>query len=179
MVEEIVPSIVSVSVLHRTLRSLLAEGVSIRDFGAILETLAEYAAKVEDPDLLTDLVRERLSRTITRPYLDDEGTLRVLTLEPSLEERLRGGVQRTAGGSFLAVDPTLLDQLIRSVEQRAGSQPATAGPARVLLSSQAVRAPLRQLLARVAPSVAVLSHNELPPDVRVVACGQVEAADAH
>lgn len=180
VVEEIVPGILSVSVLHRTLRALLEEGVSIRDLGAILETLAEYAPKIEDPDLLTDLVRERLSRTIARPYLDKAGTLRVLTLEPGLEEQLRGGVQRTGSGSYLAVEPMVLDRLLRGIEARVRSETAGGeGRQPVLLSSQALRAPLRQLLSRVSPRVTVLSHNELPPDVTVVASGQVELADAH
>ena len=58
----------------RTCRALLAERVSIRDIGTILETLAEYAPKIQDADLLTDLVRERLGRSIAKPYLDRDGT---------------------------------------------------------------------------------------------------------
>ena len=178
--DDVVPNIVSLSVLHHTLRALLEEGVCIRDLGAILETLAEYAPKIEDPDLLTDLVRERLGRTITGPYLEKDGSLRVLTLEPTLEESLRSGVQRTQGGSFLAMDPQTLERLIRSVERRLGGSAAgTEARGPVLLSPQAIRSPLRQLLARVSPRLAVLSHNELPPDVRIVAAGQVELADAH
>ncbi len=176
VVEEIVPAIVPVSVLHRTLRSLLAEGVSIRDFGTILETLAEYAPRIQDPDLLTDLVRERLARTVTRPHVDDQGTLRVLHLDPGIEEQLRGGVQRTEGGSFLAVDGNTLDRLVRGIESSV--PPGADGKQPVLLTSQAIRAPLRQLLARVAPRLAVLSHNELPPDVKVVGAGRIGLADA-
>jgi flagellar biosynthesis protein FlhA len=176
VVEEIVPAIVAVSVLHRTLRSLLGEGVSIRDFGTILETLAEYAQRIQDPDLLTDLVRERLARTVTRPYVDEQGTLQVLHLDAGVEEQLRGGVQRTEGGSFLAVDAQTLDRLVRGIE--ASLPPGSDGKPPVLLTSQTVRAPLRQLLARVAPRLAVLSHNELPPDVKVVGAGRIGLADA-
>jgi len=180
VVEEIVPSVVSVSLLHRTLRTLLEEGVSIRDLGTVLETLSDYAPKIEDPDLLVDLVRERLGRTITRPYLEKDGSLRVITLEPQLEENLKGGVQRTQGGSFLAVDPETLERLVSGVEHSmATSAPAADARGPVLLSSQAIRSPLRQLLARVSPRLAVLSHNELPPDVQIVAMGQVGLADAH
>ncbi|MCP5055607.1 MAG: flagellar biosynthesis protein FlhA [bacterium] len=178
VVEEIVPALVSVSVLHRTLRQLLEEGVSVRDIGSILETLAEYSGKIEDPDLLTDLVRERLGRTITRPFLDSEGTLNVITLEPGLEETLKNGVQRSQGGSYLAVDPSTLDRLVRGVEAQVHGLPASGDTGPVLLSPQQLRSPLRQLLSRSAPRVAVVSHNELPPDVRIVATGQVELAEA-
>ena len=180
VVEEIVPSIVSVSLLHRTLRALLAERVSIRDLGTILDTLAEHAAKIADPDLLTDLVRERLGRAITRPYVED-GKLSVITLAPELEEQLRGVVQRTESGSFLAVDPVTLDALVRSVQgvvSRLGFAGDDLGP--VLLANQAVRAPLRQIVARFLPRMAVLSHAELPGGIEVISMGTVGLeADAH
>jgi flagellar biosynthesis protein FlhA len=176
VVEEIVPGIVPLATLHRTLRALLAEGVSIRDLAAVLETLAEYAPKVQQPDLLTDLVRERLSRTVTRPHLGSGGELSVVTLDPALEQQLQQGVQHTQSGSFLAVEPALLDRLLRGIQTSLGGSAQGGG---VLLSGQSIRAPLRQLLARVLPRVVVLSHNELPPDVRVVARGEVRLGDAH
>jgi flagellar biosynthesis protein FlhA len=180
IVEEIVPSLVSMSLLHRTLRSLLAERVSVRDLGSILETLAEYAPRIQDPDLLTDLVRERLGRTITKPYLASDGSLKVMTLAPDLEETLRAGVQRTESGSFLAVDPQVLDGLLRGVRQavqKLDKSPDDRGP--VLLASQAVRAPLRNLLGRAVPRLAVLSQTELPADVRIIATDVVRPAHAH
>ena len=179
VVEEIVPAVVSLSVLHRTFRSLIEEGVSIRDVGTTLDTLAEYAPKIEDPDLLTDLVRERLGRSIVSRHLDGDGALQVLTLEPTLEDALRSSLQRNPGGSFLAVEPALLERLIRGLEERLPTLiPVGATTSPVLLVNQTIRSPLRQLIARVAPRLAVLSHNELPPDARIVAVGQLEAADA-
>lgn len=180
VVEEIVPAIVPVSVLHRTLRALLTERVSIRDLSTILETLAEYASRIQDPDLLTDLVRERLGRTITRRYQSQEGALRVITLAPDVEEALRQGVQRSDSGSYLSVDPQTLDRLVKGIEatvQQVGGVSDGRGP--VLLSSQTVRSPLRQILGRVLPRLAVVSHNELPADVQIVGDGIVRLADAH
>jgi flagellar biosynthesis protein FlhA len=180
VVDEIVPSIVPLSTLHRTLRSLLAERVSIRDLGSILEALAEYVPRIQDADLLTDLVRERLGRTITRPYLDRSGTLRAITLSPELEEKLRAGVARSESGSFLSVDPATLEALVRGLEgavQKLGAPREGNGP--VLLCSQSLRPPLRQIVARLVPRLAVLSHSELPPDVKVVAEDVVRLGDAH
>jgi flagellar biosynthesis protein FlhA len=179
VVDEIVPAVVSVSVLHRSLRVLLDEGVSIRDIGTVLETLAEFVPTIEDPDLLTDLVRERLARTVARPHVRD-GSLHVLTLEPELEQQLSEGVQRTPGGSFLAVEPSVLDRMLSGLRAALDALPET-GPARtpVLLSSQSIRSPLYRLLSRVIPRIAVLSHNELPSDLRVVAAGQVRLQDVH
>jgi len=180
VVDEIVPSIVSVSTLHRTLRSLLGERVSIRDLGSILEALAEYGPRIQDADLLTDLVRERLARAIAKPYLDKGGTLRAITLSPDLEEKLRTGVSRSESGSFLSVDPATLEGLVRGLEravQKVGSAREGNGP--VLLCSQSLRPSLRQIVARLLPRLAVLSHSELPPDVKVVAEDVVRLGDAH
>jgi flagellar biosynthesis protein FlhA len=180
VLEEIVPSVVPVATLHRTLRALLGEGVPIRDLGLILETLAEHAAKIQQPELLTDLVRERLARTVARPHIRADGQMHVLMLEQSLEQALQGAVQHTPSGSFLAVEPSLLDRLVRAVQSAfASAASARDGRVPVLLSGQAIRAPLRQLLARVLPRIAVLSHNELPSDVRIVLAGEVRLADAH
>ena len=180
VVDEIVPSIVSLSLLHRTMRTLLSERVSIRDVGTILDTLAEYAPKIQDPDLLTDLVRERLGRSITRPYLEDDGSLHVITLSPELEEKLRNGVQRTESGSFLAVDPQTIDSVVTGVESAVikGDYPA-GGRVPVLLAAQAVRSSLYPLLSRVVPRLAVLSHSELPPGIQIIADDVVREGDAH
>jgi len=181
VVEELVPSVVPLSLLHRTLRSLLAERVSIRDLGTILDTLAEHAGKIQDPDLLTDLVRERLGRSITRPYLQDDGRLPVITLSQDLEEHLRSVVQRSESGSFLAVDPVTLDGLVRGVQRAVealGLGGDEQGP--VLLATQSIRSPLRQIVARFLPRMAVLSHGELPGGIQVVAMETVRLeADAH
>ena len=181
VVEEIVPGIVSLSLLHRTLRALLAERVSIRDLGTILDTLAEHAGKIQDPDLLTDLVRERLGRSITKPYLEEDGKLSVITLSSELEEQLRNVVQRSESGSFLAVDPVTLDGLVRGVQRAVDSLGLGGdelGP--VLLATQSIRSPLRQIIARFLPRMAVLSHGELPGGVQVVSLGTVRLeANAH
>ena len=180
-VEELVPNVVPISLLHRTLRSLLSERVSIRDLGTILDTLAEHAGKIQDPDLLTDLVRERLGRSITRPYMQEDGRLSVITLSTELEEHLRSVVQRSESGSFLAVDPVTLDGLVRGVRRAVDSLGLGGdelGP--VLLATQSIRSPLRQIVSRFLPRMAVLSHGELPGGVQVVSMETVRLEpDAH
>jgi flagellar biosynthesis protein FlhA len=180
IVEELVPNVVSISVLHHTLRALLLERVSIRDLSSILETLAEFAPTVQNPDMLTDLVRERLGRSVTRPYLEPNGTLRAIALAPELDELLRGGIRRGESGASLALEPAQLDQLMRGIEQavqRVGRRPDGRGP--VLLCSRALRTALSRLIARLDPALALLSYSELPANVRVVAEDVVRLADAH
>ncbi|MEZ4293037.1 MAG: flagellar biosynthesis protein FlhA [Myxococcota bacterium] len=179
-VEDIVPGIVILAPASHA--ALAARGrVSIGTLGTILDTLAEHAGKIHDPDLLTDLVRERLGRAITRPYLESDGRLSVITLAPELEEQLRSVVQRSESGSFLAVDPVTLDGLVRGVQRAVaavGLGGDELGP--VLLAGQSIRSPLRQIVSRFLPRMAVLSHGELPRGVQVVSMQTVRLeADAH
>jgi flagellar biosynthesis protein FlhA len=178
VVDEIVPAIVPVSLLHRVLRQLLAERVSIRDLEAILETLAEIVPKTQDPELLTDLLRQRLARTITRPHLDASGALPVVTLDAGLEERLRGAVQRSEQGSFFTLDAPTLERLVRGLEA-AFAKPAPGAPPRVLLCPSSVRQALRTVVSRIDARVPVVSHHEIPPELRLVGAGTVGLADAH
>ncbi len=174
LVDDIVPAIVSLSVLHRTLRQLLSERVSIRDLATILETLAEYAARIQDPDLLTDLVRERLSRTIVRDLLGDDGSLHVLTLDPEIEEKLRGSVQRSESGSFLALDAASLSRIVGGIEKLTlGGALGARGSAPALICSPVIRSGLRQVLSRTLPRLPVLSHSEIPAEIRLVGDGVV------
>jgi flagellar biosynthesis protein FlhA len=174
LVDDIVPTLVSLSVLHRTLRQLLSERVSIRDLATILETLAEYAARIQDPDLLTDLVRERLSRTIVRDLLGKDGSLHVLTLDPEIENELKSSVQRSESGSFLAVDAASLTRIVNGIERVAlGGDSATRGSVPALLCSPVVRSGLRQVLSRTLPRLPVLSHSEIPAEIRIVGDGVV------
>ena len=178
VVDEIVPAIVPVSLLHRVLRQLLAERVSIRDLETILETLAEVAPKTQDPELLTDLLRQRLARTLTRPYLDASGALPVVTLDAALEERLRGSVQRSDQGSFFSLDAPTLERLVRGLEQAFAKQ-APGAAARVLLCPSSVRQALRAIVSRVDARVPVVSHHEIPAELRLVGTGTAGLADAH
>jgi flagellar biosynthesis protein FlhA len=178
VVDEIVPTIVSISVLHRVLRQLLAERVSIRDLEGILETLAEQVPRTQDPELLCDLLRQRLARTITRPHLDTSGALPVVTLDAGLEERLRGAVQRSDQGSFFSLDAPTLERLVRGLEQGLAKSAPTATP-RVLLCPASVRQALRQIVSRIDARVPVVSHHEIPAELKLVAAGTVGLADAH
>ncbi|MFQ5417158.1 MAG: FHIPEP family type III secretion protein, partial [Myxococcota bacterium] len=180
LVEDVVPSIVSVSVLHRTLRSLLSERVSIRDLGAIIETLAEHAPKQSDPDLLTDAVRSRLARAILQPHVESDGTLHVVTIDPAAEDRLRSSLQRGECGSVLALDAVTLGSLLSGIETallESQSEERRRGP--VLLCAAPIRSALRQLVARTASQLAVISYGELPPDAKIVGDAVVRLPDAH
>ena len=105
VVDEVVPDVLSVGEIQRVLQALLREGVSVRDLGAIVEAIGDKARLTRDVAMLAEYARQALGRTIVAPYLDGEGTLRAIALDPTLEQELAESLVQTADGEFLAMDP--------------------------------------------------------------------------
>jgi flagellar biosynthesis protein FlhA len=165
LVEELVPKVASVGDVQRVLRQLLRERVPVRDLSTILEAMADASAVSKDPDVIVEAVRTALGRSICRAYQDEKGDLRVISLSPSLEDALAGSITRTDRGAILAVDPVRA----QSLASRLGDALAAEDLAQpVLLCSPMLRPHLWRLFSRALPHVAVLSHAEVPPQVRVV-----------
>ncbi|GFM38167.1 flagellar biosynthesis protein FlhA [Desulfovibrio psychrotolerans] len=171
-VEELVPGILSLGVVQKVLQNLVRENVSIRDLLSIVETLADYGPGVKDPDTLTEYVRERLARTIVKPYMDSSGVLPIITLDPSVEKTVQEAIRRSDGGTYLALDPATAQRLIQSVNQSVENAVATDGQP-VLLTSPVTRPHLAQLIMRFLPSVSVISQAEIPSDIRLTSVGSV------
>ncbi|MDE3154008.1 MAG: flagellar biosynthesis protein FlhA [Acidobacteriota bacterium] len=163
LVEELVPKVVSLGDIQRVLRQLLRERVPIRDLTTILEAIADAAAISKDPDVLVEAVRAAIGRMICRQYQNDKGELPTIGFAPSLEERLLKSVVRTDQGALLALDPTEAQNMASRIAR--ALEVAVAQP--VLLCSPALRPHLWRLFSRVLPHLGVLSHNEVPPQVKV------------
>ena len=171
-VEELVPSTLPLGVVQKVLQILVRENVTIRDMLTIVETLGDYGPGVKNPDVLAEYVRERLSRSIVRPYMDSEGTLSVITLDQNAERTVQEGIRQTEGGSFLSLNPAVAQRLIQSVNMAVEGAVVSDGQP-VILASPLVRPHLAQLVTRFLPSVAVISQAEVPPDIRLQAVGIV------
>ena len=168
VVQELVPELMTVGEVQKVLQHLLRERIPIRDLVTILETLADYAPRTKDLDQLGELVRTALARTITRQYLSADNVLYVMTLEPSLEGRLREYVQPTASGVQLAIDTAFASALLREIGSQAEGM-AAMGYMPVILCSSQIRLPLRRLVERSMPSVACMAYNEVASGVSVEA----------
>jgi flagellar biosynthesis protein FlhA len=163
LVEELVPKIASVGEIQRVLRQLLRERVPVRDLVTILESIADAAGTSKDPDAITEAVRTALGRTICRQYQTERNELPAISFAPALEAKLMSSIVRTDQGPVLALEPAQAQQLAsRIADALAG---ALAQP--VLLCTPALRPHLWRLFARVLPHIGVLSHSEVPPQLRV------------
>jgi len=177
VVEELVPSLLSLGQVQKVLQNLLRERVSIRDLLTILETLADYAATTKDPDILTEYARQSLSRSIVRPYVTAEGVLPVMTSDPQIEDMVAEAVQTTEHGSYLNLDPGLAQKVIVAVQKKVEEfMDQNLQP--ILLTSPLVRRHFRRLMERFVPVLVVVSHNELVPDIEIRSLGMVNLTDA-
>lgn len=175
VVEELFPAVLQIGEIQKVLQHLLRERVPIRDMVAILETMADYGQRTKDPDQLGELVRASIARTITRQYIDVEGRLHCITLDPALENELSEAVQQTATGGMLALEPEHHQRLLNQVRGEATRLMAD-GVQPVLLCSSHVRLPLHRFLARHLANLPVLSYNEIAARAEVEFVGQVRAA---
>jgi len=170
--EELVPKLLSLGEVQKVLQQLLREQVAIRDLSTILEALLDAAAANRNPVFLVEAARQTLARALVKPLLSDDGDLRVLTLEPSLEEELvKAYTTQSAGSVGSGLQPSFLQRVLEGLRRLGGDQVALTTP--ILLCSTPARFHLRRLLEPFLPRIVVLSPNEIPPRVHVHTLGTV------
>lgn len=173
LVEETAPNIVSYATLEKILRSLLQEGVPIKDLATILETAADALSQGRDADMAVEQVRGALSRTITRRFCED-GQLRVVTLDAEMEKAIISSLTRNEQGVYLAMGPELMQQIIAQLSEhlkKFGDLSQTP----VILVSQVIRGYFSKMITQFFPNVYVLSFNEIASNVQIQALGNITA----
>ena len=168
LVEELVPNLLSLGSVVRILAHLLREGVPIRDLRSVLEAIADHAGSTKDPDILTEVARQALGRTITRQYVGMDGTLQVIGLDPRLDRTLAEQVNTAPLGGAWNVDPLVSQKLLAALKQ-AAERMASRGHQPVILCSPSLRRHLRRLTDRILHAVPVLGLNEIDSIVRLQA----------
>jgi flagellar biosynthesis protein FlhA len=172
LVEELVPKILSLGEVQKVLQQLLREQVSVRDLPSILETLLDTAATSKHPVMLVEAARQGLGRALVHPLLSDDGGLRVLTLDHTIEEELsRAFNPQAAAASSTGLQPSFVRRILDGLRQLAGDQVAQTAP--ILLCGTPARFHLRRLLEPFLPKIVVLSPLEIPPMVPVQSLGTV------
>ena len=153
IVEELIPGNLTLGGVQRVLQNLLKERVPIKDIMAIFDALLDHSPNMKDPEQLTEYVRQALSRTITRQYMDDNGRLPVFTVDPTFERML----SQAEGGH---INPDVINKIVKSIEgvlasgQLQGSQP-------IILCSSNIRRFLRKIVERISSAIVVLSSAEI------------------
>ena len=158
LIEDVVPKMVGIPTLQKVLQLLLEEGVHIRDMRSIVESLAEHAATVTDPQELARRIRIHLAPSIVQQIYGGTRELDVIALDPELERMVTQALTSPHGA---VLDPGVAETLAVRAAETAQQQEHLGHPA-CLLVPDPVRAPMARLLKRAAPRLKVLAHSEIP-----------------
>lgn len=172
LVEELIPSVVTVTTLQRVLQALLREKVSIRDLPAILEALAEAAPHSSSVTTLVEHVRARLARQLCWQHQGPDGALPIVTLSPEWEAAFAESLVGAGEDKQLAMAPSRLQDFIRAVRDTF-ERIAMTGENPVLLTSPLIRPYVRSIIERFRGQTVVMSQNEVHPKARLRTLGQV------
>ena len=166
VVSELIPAQLTVGQVQRVLQNLLAEGVAIRNLAGILEKISDYAHTTKNPDELSEHARRSLGTQITKGYQDENGKLRVITLDPRLEQQITQGVRQTATEHSLLMEPKLARHVMETLSQRIQKMLADGLPP-VVLTAPHLRLPFRRFFETTFTDLTVLSFAEIPPRVEI------------
>ena len=171
LVADAIPNAITYANLEKILKSLLQEGIPIKDLATILETIVDASATTHDIDLITEQVRGALSRTITRRFCEN-GQLRVVTLDAEVEKKVLSALTKNDRGVYLALSPDVMQQIVAQLgELRKKFNELSQTP--IVLTSQIIRVYLSRMLHQFYPDIYVLSFNEITSNVQIQAIGNI------
>ena len=176
VIDELIPDILRLGEVQKVLQNLLKEGIPINDLVTILETLADYGNVTKDTEMLTEYVRQALSRTITSQFLDAEGKLTVITVSPNLDEMIGQSIQKSSNGSVPVLQSNVITEIFNSINAQ-HNQLVSLGVPHVILTSPKIRPAMKNLISFNFPDIAVLSLNEIPNDIDIETGGMIEIAN--
>jgi flagellar biosynthesis protein FlhA len=172
LLKEFVPAQLSTTGVQRILQLLLAERVSIRDLGTILEATAEVAGALRDPRMIVEHIRTRLARQLCSQHTGPTGQLALITLSPAWEDAFASSLIGEGEIKHLAMQPSRLHDFVIALRDRF-EEAAKLGEMPVLVTSNAVRPYVRMVVERFRPQTAVIAQGEIHPSARLRTVGSV------
>ncbi len=172
LLKEITPAQISTTGIQRVLQLLLAERVSIRDLGAIVEAISEVAGVVRDPRLITEHVRSRIGRQICAQNAAPQGHLPIITVSPHWEDAFATALVGDGEHKHLAMQPSKLQEFVMRLRD-VFDQAAREGEMPVLVTSSLIRLHVRAVVERFRPQTAVMAQGEIHPRARLKALGSI------
>ncbi len=172
VIEELIPDQLTIGQVLKVVQNLLRERVPVRDIVTILESLADHSIQIKECDVLTEYVRQGLSRTICKQYMNEEHMLHAITLDPKVEQMLMESIQKSDFGTRIVVRPQTTQKTVDQIQGFLGKA-AKEGVQPIVLTSPAIRLYFKQMIDRSLPRVPVLSINEVSQDVELQSLGVV------
>lgn len=174
VVDELIPNVLSLSTVQKILENLLSEGIPIKDMLTIIETLHDYGTNTKDPILLTEYVRSALKRTITKTILDQDGSIKVITLGKNFESTMLNEYKKAKElGVYSAIEQPVYQKIIGVVKDQA-KKALDGGHTPVILTSPAIRLFVKNILKDIIPGIVVVSSAEIAPNIKLQSIGNME-----
>ena len=171
MVEDLIPNIVSYGYLQKVLAMLLSEGIPIRDMETILESLGDHAAAMKDIDIMVEYVRQALKRTVTRRFAE-ANSLRVITIDPRIEDMIVASVKKSDQGSYLSMDPETIQRIVAKTTDEVNKIKDVI-PTVIVLTSPIVRVYFKKMIDQFIPGLTVLSYSEIDGTTQIQSVGNI------
>nr|WP_245443015.1 flagellar biosynthesis protein FlhA [Methylobacterium terrae] len=172
LLKEVVPGQIATTGIQRVLQYLLAERVSIRDLGTIVEGIAEVAGHIKNPRDIVEHVRARLGRQICAQYQGPGGVLPIITLSPAWESAFMEAIVGHGDERHLAMQPSKLSDFVTTVRDRF-EEAARMGEMPVLVTSVQARPFVRSIIERFRRETPVMSQAEIHARARLKTVGSV------
>ena len=171
LVDEVIPSLLSIGDIQKVLSNLLREGVSIRNFSNNMEALADYGQVTKDTDMLTEYSRQTMFRSITKQFISRDDA-KVITLDPDLERIIMESLQTTETGTYMALDPSISQKLVSSLGKEV-EKVLSIGEQPLIVTAPVVRFYFKKFVEQISDDIIVLSYNEIDPKTKIQSIGTV------
>ena len=158
--------------LHQVLVQLAEDRIPLSDIALILESIVNHAPESKSSEELTDSVRRDLGRLVCERFRGTDGRLRVISMEPRLDIRLRQSIQKDQ----VAMEVSSATRMIESIHKAWKDSERRQMPL-ALLVDQRIRRPLRRLIARTTPDIGVIAYQEVPDDLVIDSVVMLEFDD--
>ncbi|EJP21421.1 flagellar biosynthesis protein FlhA [Peptostreptococcaceae bacterium AS15] len=173
LVDEVTPALLSLGEIQKVLANLLRESVSIRNFGTIIESLADYAQVTKDTDMLTEYVRQSMYRNITNQFMPQKEA-KVITMDQDVEKNIMESLQTTETGTYMALDPVRSKRLLNNINEQV-EKAISLGEQPIIVTAPIVRFYLKKFIEQLSSDIIVLSYNEIDPTAKIQSIGMVSA----
>lgn len=171
VVNDVIPNPVSLGYLQKVLSMLLKEGIPIRDLETIIESLGDHINVLKDIDVAVEYVRQALKRTITRRFAEGN-SLRVITIDPRVEDMIMASVKKSDQGSYLSMDPETINKITGKATEEIDKVKDVI-PTVIILTSPIVRVYFKKLIDQFVPGITVLSYAEIDNSIQIQSIGNI------
>jgi len=168
-----VTKVASIGLIQRVLKSLLHEKIPLKDMLTILETIADVAEFTKNVDIITEQVRAKLSRIITKLYSGEDGTVRLLTFDTASEQLMLEKSQERDGTRTLMLNVGEINALIQATSTKAAELLQKGISPVIVIVDPQLRRGVAEIFERFSLDVVTLSHAEIDSSATFEVMGSI------